>query len=146
MECPKCKSFMEKVTFHGIEVYRCTNCRGIWFDRLEKEALKRLEGSELVDVGDPKVGREYNKIGKIKCPRCKTQMIRMVDAEQPHIRFESCVICDGSFLDAGEFKDYKEETFLDFFKDLLLRFAKAGRGLPLILGENRGTIGENRGK
>ena len=121
MECPKCKSFMEKVTFHGIEVDRCTKCRGIWFDRLEKEALKRLEGSERVDVGDPKVGKEYNKIGKVKCPRCKTQMISMADAEQPHIRFEVCVICDGSFLDAGEFKDYKEETLLDFFKDLLLR-------------------------
>jgi len=121
MECPKCKSFMEKVTFHGIEVDRCTDCGGIWFDRLEKERLKSLEGSELLDVGDPKVGKEYSKIGKIKCPRCKNEMTTMADAKQPHIRFESCVICDGSFLDAGEFRDYKEETFLDFFKDLLLR-------------------------
>jgi Zn-finger nucleic acid-binding protein len=121
MECPKCNSDMEKVTYENIEVDRCTNCRGIWFDMLEQEKLKAMEGSQSIDAGDPKVGKKYDHVGKIDCPVCRTQMIRMVDAEQPHIWYEACTVCYGVFFDAGEFKDYKEETVLDFFRDLFTK-------------------------
>jgi hypothetical protein len=32
----------------------------------------------------------------------------MVDAEQPHIHFESCKYCYGRFFDAGEVRDLAE--------------------------------------
>ena len=121
MECPKCNSDMEKITYEKIEVDRCTNCKGIWFDMLEHEHLKAIEDSESIDIGDPKVGKEYNSIDKIDCPVCHTEMIRMVDREQPHIRYEACKSCYGVFFDAGEFRDYKEETILDFFRDLFTK-------------------------
>ncbi len=122
MECPKCKSEMEKVTYQDIEVDRCTNCKGIWFDMLEQEHLKAIEGSETIDIGDPKVGKTYDQISTIDCPVCHTKMIPMVDLKQRHIHYEACTVCYGVYFDAGEFKDYKEETILDFFKDL---FAKS---------------------
>ena len=50
MNCPKCKSDMAKVEFKGIEIDRCTNCSGIWFDILEEEDLKKIEGSERIDL------------------------------------------------------------------------------------------------
>jgi Zn-finger nucleic acid-binding protein len=109
---------MEKITYKKIQVDRCTNCKGIWFDMLEHEHLKAIEDSESIDIGEPKVGKEYNKIDKIDCPVCRTLMIRMVDREQPHIRYEACTRCYGVFFDAGEFRDYKQETILDFFRDL----------------------------
>lgn len=121
MECPKCNSDMETITYEKIQVDRCTNCKGIWFDMLEHEHLKAIENSESIDIGEPKVGKEYNKIDKIDCPVCHTEMIRMVDREQPHIRYEACTSCYGVFFDAGEFRDYKEETILDFFRDLLTK-------------------------
>ena len=124
MECPKCNSDMEKVTYENIQVDRCTNCKGIWFDMLEHEHLKAIENSQSIDIGEPKVGKEFNKIDKIDCPVCHTQMIRMVDSKQPHIRYEACTICYGVFFDAGEFKDYKEETILDFFRDLFAKERK----------------------
>ena len=127
MECPKCNSEMEKITFEAIEVDRCTDCKGLWFDMLEHEHLKAIENSESIDIGDPKMGKEYDKIDKIDkidCPECKTQMIRMVDNEQPHIRYEACTSCYGVFFDAGEFRDYKHETITDFFKDLLAKERK----------------------
>jgi hypothetical protein len=34
----------------------------------------------------------------------------MTDHHQPHIHFESCTVCYGVFFDAGEFRDYKEQT------------------------------------
>ena len=121
MECPKCESEMEVVEYEGISVDRCTMCRGMWFDMLEHEHLKAIEGSESIDIGSDELGEHYNKIDHIKCPACKSQLIRMVDRDQPHIWYEACTSCYGVFFDAGEFRDYKERTVLDFFRDL---FAK----------------------
>lgn len=119
MICPKCSAEMETVQYHNIEVDRCTMCFGIWFDMLELEDLKAMKGSETIDIGSAAVGKKYNKIQDIKCPVCNAEMIKMVDKRQPHIWYESCSVCYGVFFDAGEFRDYKEETVLDFFKDLL---------------------------
>ena len=44
LTCPKCKAAMEKVDFQTVVVDRCTGCRGLWFDNLEHEKLKLLEG------------------------------------------------------------------------------------------------------
>ncbi len=96
-------------------------CRGMWFDMLEHEHLKAIEGSESIDIGSDELGERYNKIDHIKCPACKSQLIRMVDRDQPHIWYEACTSCYGVFFDAGEFRDYKERTIMDFFRDL---FAK----------------------
>jgi Zn-finger nucleic acid-binding protein len=115
---------MEKITYEKIQVDRCTNCKGIWFDMLEHEHLKAIEDSQSIDIGEPKVGKEYNRIDKIDCPVCHTQMIRMVDRKQPHIWHEACTSCYGVFFDAGEFRDYKEETILDFFRDLFTKERK----------------------
>jgi hypothetical protein len=43
------------------------------------------------------------------------------DLDQPHIWFERCAVCGGSFLDAGEFRDVKHHTIVDFLKDLLAK-------------------------
>ena len=117
MNCPKCNAVMEQVTYQDITVDRCTGCQGIWFDMLEREALEKLKGSESIDTGDAQVGKKFNEKGRIACPICRVDMLRMVDAHQPHIWFEGCPICYGVFLDAGEFRDLKEHTLLDVFKD-----------------------------
>jgi uncharacterized protein len=118
MICPKCNSEMERVRQPDVEVDRCTQCKGIWFDMLEQEDLKTLEGSEQIDIGDEKVGAKFNTATKIKCPACESRMIAMVDREQPHIKYESCSQCYGVFFDAGEFKDYKESGILESLKRL----------------------------
>jgi Zn-finger nucleic acid-binding protein len=43
-------------------------------------------------------------------------MIRMVVNGQPHIWYEGCPVCHGTYFDAGEFKDFKAETFIDTVK------------------------------
>ncbi|MEW6302384.1 MAG: zf-TFIIB domain-containing protein [Verrucomicrobiota bacterium] len=118
MTCPKCQKPMEKVSFEGIDVDRCTGCRGIWFDALEAEELLKLPGSEQIDTGDTQRGEGWNPMQKAECPVCHTRMIRMVDNDQPHIRYEACKLCGGLFLDAGEFRDLKEESLKDWLKSL----------------------------
>jgi adenosylmethionine-8-amino-7-oxononanoate aminotransferase/Zn-finger nucleic acid-binding protein len=121
MKCPKCGEDFEEVDYAAIKVDRCTGCKGMWFDMLEHEHLKAIEGSESIDIGDKAVGKKYNAISRISCPACHARMIPMVDVHQPHIWYEACPSCYGVFFDAGEFRDYKERTVLDFFRDLFTK-------------------------
>ena len=119
MNCPKCKMRMEVLTHAGVEIDRCTNCRGIWFDALELDELRARPGTEIVDTGHEKIGAEYDEHRLTDCPKCGPRtMIHMVDARQAHITFEQCNVCGGTFLDAGEFRDMKEETFWEMMKSL----------------------------
>ena len=121
MNCPKCDAPFEAVTFQDIEVDRCTQCQGLWFDSQEDAKLRALKGSEAIDIGDPETGKKFNEIAKVLCPKCEAKMIRMVDANQHHIWYESCPVCYGVFFDAGEFTDWKETTLLDWFRDLFTK-------------------------
>lgn len=105
MQCPKCSAGMEVIDFQDIEIDRCKRCHGIWFDRLEKEKLKQLQGSGEIDIGDDESAAEYNELVFVECPRCFT-MLDQVEQEDPYLKYEVCPTCHGSFFDAGEFRDY----------------------------------------
>lgn len=47
MRCPKCGQPLQEERYHGIQVDRCTACRGIWFDSGEAESLLDREPSAL---------------------------------------------------------------------------------------------------
>ena len=119
--CPKCHSNMTKVSYASVDVDRCIRCGALWFDMMELERLTGVEGSEGIDIGNPEVGQHLDTTDRINCPVCQTQMLRMVDSRQPHIRYESCTVCHGVFFDAGEFKDYKEQTVIEFVRGLFAR-------------------------
>ena len=116
MHCPKCHSAMDQIQFEGIEVDRCSGCEGLWFDAMEDRDLRGRNGVDRPDVGDPQKGAELDGKAVVDCPRCKVRMVRMVDRQYPHIWYESCPVCFGSFFDAGEFKDLKERTLTDLLK------------------------------
>jgi len=118
MDCPKCGVGMHKTHYGSIEVDRCARCGGIWFDEYEEKSLKTLKGAEHIDTGDPEIGMHYNRVDRIDCPICGVHMTPIVDPKQSHIWYEACPVCYGVFFDAGEFKDYQEETISDFFKSL----------------------------
>lgn len=118
MQCPKCEADFETLDFRGVEVDRCTGCRGLWFDMLEKEDMLRRPGAEKIDDGDPDEGARLDAMKDVKCPRCKGAMVRMTDKDQFHIHYESCPSCHGTFFDAGEFADLKEETRMERFTQL----------------------------
>lgn len=119
MRCPKCRSDMEQVVYEDTQIDRCVTCRGLWFDPGEVEKLLSKKAAAEIDIGDPAVGREQNLVDRYRCPRCGGSMIRMVDPKQPHIWYEKCGSCHGSFFDAGEFKDLATFTASDFFKSFV---------------------------
>lgn len=120
LACPKCAAAMEKVAFQNIEVDRCTACKGIWFDMLEREHLDALKGSDSIDTG-PAHAEDRTKVVRIKCPVCHEPMIRMVDLNNRDVWYESCPVCYGLFYDAGEFRQHHEHHALGLLSNLFNR-------------------------
>jgi Zn-finger nucleic acid-binding protein len=110
MECPKCGAQMEVVRFEDTEVDRCVRCGGLWFDALEHEELRERAGSEAIDTGPTWQATMHDVQGKVFCPIDGARMIQMVRAAEPPIWVESCPVCHGTFFDAGEFRDFKQDT------------------------------------
>jgi hypothetical protein len=50
MKCPKCGADLSTEDYHGIQVDRCTECHGVWFDAGEAEALLETEAGGVVSV------------------------------------------------------------------------------------------------
>jgi PAT family beta-lactamase induction signal transducer AmpG len=123
MRCPKCRSDMQQIMIDGTEVDRCSTCHGLWFDDGELSKLRNKDAAAALDIGDVTTGKKQNKIENYRCPRCASPMHRLVDPEQPHIWFEQCGSCRGSFFDAGEMTDLVTVSVSDFFK----RFVTAER-------------------
>lgn len=123
MKCPKCKEYMQPISYKGIEIERCRNCWGIWFDDFELQDLKDMAGSEVIDIGDTEMGQEHNEQDVIFCPKCvpTVLMVPEHDQRQPHISYERCPECNGVYFDAGEFRDFKEFTPGEFFRSLFKR-------------------------
>lgn len=118
MRCPKCRADMEQIVHEGTEIDRCTICEGMWFDAGEIERFSDKQAAAAIDTGDASVGKESNTMDDYQCPRCSGAMVRVVDARQRHIWFETCSSCNGSFLDAGELRDLSTVNIADFFRDL----------------------------
>ena len=123
MDCPKCGAAMEtKLYGPNISLERCTQCYGLL---VEEEVLEAMKSEWMVeaflDIGHPKVGKEFDKIDDIECPVCHQGMDKITDETQTHIWMEQCGNCQRVFLDAGEFSDLKYETFMDKVKGLLRR-------------------------
>jgi Zn-finger nucleic acid-binding protein len=118
--CPKCSNLMEKVEYAPIVVDRCSNCCGIWFDRVEADSLKTAQAAKVLDVGDTNTGKMWDSDTEINCPICEYPMESRTDNRQNHIRYENCPKCYGVFFDAGELKSYQKHSLGDFFKLLFL--------------------------
>jgi hypothetical protein len=50
MKCPKCGGDLKTEEYHNIQVDRCPDCLGVWFDAGEAEQLIKGEGAGLGGV------------------------------------------------------------------------------------------------
>ncbi len=50
MKCPKCGATLVTEEYHAIQVDRCPECLGVWFDAGEAELLIKKESSGLGSV------------------------------------------------------------------------------------------------
>jgi len=119
IDCPRCRTPMAIHTIGAVQFDRCGTCGGLWFDALEKERL--LAHPRAAKEADRTLGPGTVHAGKktgLPCPRDHSTLIHLVDPRQPHVGFESCTVCGGAFLDAGELTDLSEVTIRERFRSL----------------------------
>ena len=120
MQCPKCSGDLAAKTYgRKITVHRCEDCAGLFCKPEVLVEMKKEWMSEVLDSGDPRVGKRFDIVDVIKCPECGVTMKKKADPKQTHIWYEECGRCGGIFLDAGEFSDWKYDTFIDRIRDLI---------------------------
>lgn len=122
MICTKCRGEMNPVKYgEKIEAQRCNDCGALWCLPATLLQMKEEWMSEFLDSGDPKLGKKYDKMTDVPCPGCQSPMLSAPDPQQTHIMLESCSTCSGILFDAGEFTDWKYDTFMDRIRDLVAR-------------------------
>jgi hypothetical protein len=50
MKCPKCGADLRTEEYHGIQIERCPECNGTWFDAGEAEDLLRREDAGVINI------------------------------------------------------------------------------------------------
>ena len=102
MECPKCRGVaLRSRTLHRANrtVDYCPQCRGVWFDRAELEALLSVA---VKDLSVPPEARDVPRT----CPRCGEKLFRF-RYPQTYVNVEVCRKCRGLWLDPGELKEIR---------------------------------------
>lgn len=106
VKCPKCEKDLKEVPFQGVKADKCSSCKGYWFekDELRKAKDEKEESLNWMDV-DLWKNEESFKISKDKkmCPDCGLPLYE-VNYGDSNIKIDVCSICEGVWLDEGEFK------------------------------------------
>lgn len=98
MKCPKCNQELEIASYMDIEVNKCPDCGGMWFDYNE---IDQVEDS-VFDEDDFKNTMITNlKSGEEDCPVCSSKMEKF-NYRWEDLELESCIHQHGFWLDKGE--------------------------------------------
>jgi Zn-finger nucleic acid-binding protein len=87
-----------------VAIDRCPSCHGIWLDMGELEKLLEADPKPLL-AEDRCFQSEKGEAGpRRNCPRCKgAYLIKLNSRLRPGTILDSCTVCYGAWLDAGEF-------------------------------------------
>jgi uncharacterized protein len=99
--CPNCEGAFESIRVGQYIVDRCTQCAGLWLDERELEKVLSIDHHALTEKRAA-TNPAANKTGKMgRCPRCSGTLIQLTNL-RANVKTDSCTICYGVFLDAGE--------------------------------------------
>jgi len=125
MVCPSCNQKLKKAVFHQTAVDYCSKCLGIWFGKDELRQAKDDKDDDLkwLDI-DLWQNEKKFKISQDKavCPACSVPLYS-IDYGDSKIKVKVCSLCEGVWLDRGEFRkiiEYlkekgKEKALKDYF-------------------------------
>lgn len=101
MKCVKCDGTLRRVGLDDVEVDRCDTCSGIWFDSGE---LQRILGRAT--IAELRTKAKSTKAADSKrgaCPRCRGEgKLVQIASLTSEIHIDTCAVCGGQWLDAGE--------------------------------------------
>ena len=116
MNCPRCQSTLQTVVIpeaeFNLEVARCPECKGIWFDQNELQAIENVIEPVLFEIRQ--IPSEYDQLTALNCPFCEDHP-RMAKAEHQRdeqVIMDICEQCNGIWLDGGELEAIQKENWL----------------------------------
>ncbi|MDI6591611.1 MAG: zf-TFIIB domain-containing protein [Patescibacteria group bacterium] len=129
MLCPLCKIGLKEAILCNIGVNYCPKCLGIWFEEEELRWAKDEKDKNLnwldIDLWKDKSKFRISKNQKL-CPVCNLPLYE-VNYGDSEIKVDLCNLCQGIWLDRGEFKKIIEylkekanyEVLNNYLKNLL---------------------------
>ena len=102
--CPHCLCNLSPVSYEGLRVFRCEQCRGHLLPSRQLEAIKRLD-QKTQDELMQEANTDYHGDGdaKIHCPRCRVTMRKhTIKLPGLTLQLDACRDCDLIWLDGGE--------------------------------------------
>ena len=107
MECPNDTTYLEKMLFHNVEVEYCPQCLGVWFDKDELNWAKN-DKDEKMNWLDFDIWRDKAKFKFLRgikhCPLDRAGLVQ-VAYDKSNVTIDFCKMCQGVWLDRGEFKN-----------------------------------------
>lgn len=100
MMCPVCRRLTLvtcKVRGAAIQVERCPQCNGIWFDRSE---LERAMPEAVKHLHPPDEAPPVDRL----CPKCVEPLVRF-QYPQTYVQIDMCPECRGLWLDTREYSE-----------------------------------------
>jgi Zn-dependent protease with chaperone function/Zn-finger nucleic acid-binding protein len=112
MECPQCRTALERVPYAGTTIQRCAACGGCYADEhtvakivirdeyaLPDDVVRRAEQIRRRAAG-MRVTPKPRKIGE--CPRCRGAMLRKPYGEDCPVEVEQCLGCGLAWFERRE--------------------------------------------
>ncbi len=123
MKCLSCDNVeMEAGILEPIEFDRCPTCHGMWLDALELEKLLDADPKPLVRE-DRRFKAASDCDGpRLHCPRCRGagHLIKLNSRLCPGTIVDSCTVCYGLWLDAGELSRLASGEFVTSLRSMFL--------------------------
>jgi len=111
VKCPKCSGKLkpfEAFTPQGaIELDRCAECDGIWFDDMEASAYFDM----AQDLPEFREALASSTVTELACPRCTSNAFKLDEVRfvrTHNVLLDFCRQCGGLFFDAGEVEQVAE--------------------------------------
>ncbi len=109
-KCPKCKEELKQTNFYGVKVDSCLSCGGYWFEKSELRRAKDTKEKQLnwMDIDLWEKEEKFRVSGKERhCPSCQVPLYE-VNYGDSDVKIDVCNVCEGVWLDRGEFKKVVE--------------------------------------
>jgi Zn-finger nucleic acid-binding protein len=105
LNCPRDGTALERADEHGIQVDRCTTCKGTWYDQDELSLLEATSGADMdqlrgmIDYGA--------RVSSLTCPVCHGSL-QAFNYRAYNLELDACKQEHGFWLDSGEAERVRE--------------------------------------
>lgn len=107
MKCPRDGAKLAPVMIGAIEIDKCHQCDGLWFDPGELERIQKMDRTDFEDQIEQQYGNPTVEPGEtdgyMRCPRCDEGRLNEVTYTfVKRVKIDRCDTCFGVWIDDDE--------------------------------------------